>query len=175
MGRCGIPWRYPWECGLPMFVSWLSSTCYQSIPIERTQASKGVDTIDVHRTATADTLTATPSEGQCGVDFVLDPNECIQHHGAGLVQVQFVGLHLGLLGGSIGVPAVNLELLDLSGGLLYTPLKLAAGTKLGYWRSSIYSPEYQIQQSHMSGRGSRGGKATLRRRRGATLCEGRPS
>lgn len=138
MGRCGIPWRYPWECGLSMFVSWLSSTCPQLIPTKHTQASKGVDTIDVHRTATADTLTATPSEGQGGVDFVLDPNERIQHHGAGLGQVQFVGLHLGLLGRSIGAPAVNLELLDLRGGLLYTFQKLAAGTKPGYWRRSIY-------------------------------------
>lgn len=93
---------------------------HQLIPAKHTQASKGVDTIDVHRTATADTLTATPSEGQGGVDFVLDSNERIQHHGAGLGQVQFVGLHLGLFGGSIGVPAVNLELLDLGSGLLNT-------------------------------------------------------
>lgn len=83
-----------------------------------TQTSKGIDTINVHRTATADTLSAAPSEGQGGVDFVFDSNERIQHHRASLVQVQFVRLHLRLLGGAVRVPAVDLELLVLGRGLL---------------------------------------------------------
>ena len=60
------------------------------------QAGQGVDTVDVHGAATADTLTTTPPEGKSGVDLVLDANERIQHHGSGLVQVECVGLHLGL-------------------------------------------------------------------------------
>jgi hypothetical protein len=84
-----------------------------------TQASKSVDTVNVHRTTTADTFSATPSEGQGGVDFVLDSDERVQHHGAGFVEVQFISLHLGLLSGSVGVPSVDLELLDPRRGLLH--------------------------------------------------------
>jgi hypothetical protein len=93
-----------------------------------TQASKSVDSVNVHRATSADTLSATPSEGQGGVDFVLDSDERIQHHRAGLVEVQLVGLHLGLLGGGVGIPAVDLELLDLGRGLLHTFPVLANAT-----------------------------------------------
>lgn len=55
-----------------------------------TQTGESVDTVNVHRTATADTLAATPSEGQSRVDLVLDTDERIQHHGSGLVQVELV-------------------------------------------------------------------------------------
>lgn len=76
------------------------------------QASQSVDSINVHGAATADTLSATSPESQGGVDLVLDSDERIQHHRAGLVQIQAVGLHLGLLGGLVGVPAIDMELLD---------------------------------------------------------------
>lgn len=79
---------------------------------KHTQASQGVDTVNVHRTATADTLSAASPEGQGGVHLVLYPDERIEHHGPGLVQIQLVGLHGGLLGGLVGVPAVDMELLD---------------------------------------------------------------
>lgn len=79
---------------------------------KHTQASQCIDTVDVHGTTTADTLSATSPEGQGGVDLVLDSDERIQHHGTGLVQIQAVGLHLGLLGGLVRVPAVDVELLD---------------------------------------------------------------
>lgn len=52
---------------------------------ERTQASQGVDTVNVHRTATTDTLSATSPESQGWVDFVLNSDERIEHHGTGLV------------------------------------------------------------------------------------------
>ena len=85
-------------------------------PGQHTQAGQGVDTVNVHRTATADTLSATSPESQSGVHLVLDADQRIQHHRAGLVQVQRVSLHLRLLGGLIGVPAVDME--GLGPGLL---------------------------------------------------------
>lgn len=64
--------------------------------MSRTQASQGVDTIDVHRATSANSLSATPPEGQGWVELVLNPDQGIQHHWAGLVQVKLVGLHAWL-------------------------------------------------------------------------------
>lgn len=83
-----------------------------------TQASKSVLSVDVHGAATADTLTATSSEGQSRVDLVLDSNKGIENHRSGLVEVQSVGLETGLLAGSIRVPSVDLEGLHLGVRLL---------------------------------------------------------
>lgn len=82
-----------------------------------TQASQCVDSVNVHRAASADSLSATSSEGQGGVNLVLDANERVQHHGSRLVQVEGVGLHAGLLGGLIRVPSVDLEGLGLCVGV----------------------------------------------------------
>lgn len=84
------------------------------------QASQGVLAVDVHGTAAADALSATPSEGQGRVLLVLDLDQGIQDHGARLVEVNGVGLKLGLLGRGIGIPSVDLERLDL--GLLLSSL-----------------------------------------------------
>lgn len=78
-----------------------------------TQACKSVDTIDVHSAASADTLSATPSECEGGVDFVLDPDQGIQHHWAGLLQIKGIALHPWLGGWLIWVPSVDVECLDL--------------------------------------------------------------
>jgi hypothetical protein len=64
--------------------------------MQLTQTGQCVDTINVHRTTSANSLSATPSECQGRVDFVLDPDQCVQHHGSGLVQIELVRLHLGL-------------------------------------------------------------------------------
>lgn len=78
-----------------------------------TQASQSVDTVDVHGARTADTFTARSAESEGRVDFVLYPDEGIEHHGSSLVQVEVVGGHLGLLAGLVWVPAVDLEGLHL--------------------------------------------------------------
>lgn len=86
-----------------------------------TQASKRVHAVDVHGTAAANTLSATPAESQGRVQLVLDPHQSIEDHGSGLVQVEGIGLHARLLGRGIWVPPVNLEGLHpglLGGGLL---------------------------------------------------------
>lgn len=58
--------------------------------IPHTKAGQCVHTVDVHGAAPADALAATPPEGQGRVDFVLDPDERIEHHGARLVQIERV-------------------------------------------------------------------------------------
>lgn len=74
-----------------------------------TQACQGVLAIDVHGTATADTLTAASSESQSRVELVLDANNGIQDHRSSLVQVDGVALKTRLDGRGIGVPSVDLE------------------------------------------------------------------
>lgn len=74
-----------------------------------TQAGQSVDTVNVHGTATTDTLTAGSAEGQGRVQLVLYPDEGVQDHGAGLVEVELVVLHGGLLARLVRVPAVDLE------------------------------------------------------------------
>jgi hypothetical protein len=73
------------------------------------QAGQCVGAVDVHGAGAADTLAATPAEGQGRVDLVLDAHEGVEHHGSGLVEVEGVGLHPRLLGGLVGVPSVDLE------------------------------------------------------------------
>lgn len=77
------------------------------------QASKSVLSVDIHGAATADTLTATSSEGQSRVELVLDSDEGIENHRPSLVKVQSVGLKTRLLAGGIGVPSVDLERLEV--------------------------------------------------------------
>jgi hypothetical protein len=77
------------------------------------QASQRVDTINVHRTASADTLSARPSEGQGRVDLILDSDQSIQHHRSSLVQIQGITLHARLGGWLVGVPSVDVEGLGL--------------------------------------------------------------
>lgn len=69
--------------------------------------------VDVHGTAATDTLTTTSSEGQSGINLVLDADEGVQDHGSGLAEVEGVGLQAWLLAGGIGAPSVDLEGLQL--------------------------------------------------------------
>lgn len=82
-----------------------------------TQTSQSVDTIDIHGTRPTDTLSTTPSESQSRIDLVLDADQSVQHHGSRLVEIEGVALHLGLGGGLIRVPAVDVESLDLCVGV----------------------------------------------------------
>lgn len=80
------------------------------------QACQGVLAVDVHGTASTNTLSATPSEGQRRIDLVLDLDQGVQDHRASLVEVNGVGLKPGLLGRGVGIPSVDLERLGI--GLL---------------------------------------------------------
>ena len=81
--------------------------------VKHTQASQSIYSINIHRTAATNALSATPSERQCRIHLVLDPNQRIQHHRAGLVQIQCIGLHPRLGGRLIWIPTVDMENLGL--------------------------------------------------------------
>jgi hypothetical protein len=93
-----------------------------------TQAGEGVLAVDVHGTASTDTLTATSPESKGRVELVLDADESVQDHGAGLVEVERVGLHAGLFGRLLGVPAVDGERLHARLLLLLGGRRLAHGS-----------------------------------------------
>jgi len=77
------------------------------------QTSQSIDTINVHRTASTNALSATPSEGQGGIDLILNSDQRIQHHRTRLLQVQSIALHARLRCWLIGIPSVDVERLDL--------------------------------------------------------------
>lgn len=77
-----------------------------------TEAGQGVLAVDVHGARAADALATAPAKGQGRVDLVLDADDGIEHHGAGLVEVNGVALEPRLLGRRVGVPAVDLERLQ---------------------------------------------------------------
>lgn len=85
--------------------------------VSHTQASQSILPIDVHGAATADAFSTATSEGDGGIELILDSDQGIQDHRAGLVQVEGVGLKARLLAGCIGVPSVNLEGPQLGLGL----------------------------------------------------------
>ena len=76
---------------------------------KHTQASKSVNTVDIHRTATADAFSAASPESKSRIQFILDTNKRVEDHRAGLVQVQLVSLHLRLLCWVLGTPTINME------------------------------------------------------------------
>jgi len=97
------------------------------------QACKSVDTVDIHSAASADTLSATPSECEGGVDLVLDSDQGIQHHRTGLVQIQGIALHSWLRRWLVWVPSVDVECFDLG---LWVRSGLFDGGSLRWWHSS---------------------------------------
>lgn len=107
---------------------------------KHTQAGQCVDTINVHGTRATDTLSATPSESQSRINLVLDSDKSVEHHGTSLVQVEGVRLHLGLRGRLIGVPAVDVERLDLGilvGRRLLDSRRLALGNNRARSRDGL--------------------------------------
>lgn len=77
--------------------------------IDPAQTSQCVLPVDIHRTRSANALSARATKSQRGIDFVLDFNESIKDHGTCLVEVDGVGLQCRFLGGFIRVPAVDFE------------------------------------------------------------------
>lgn len=84
----------------------------QVTSVDLADASQCVGSADVHRAASANSFAAWPAESQCWVHFVLDLDQGVENHGSASVQVDFVRLHLWLLLGSLGVPSVDVEVLE---------------------------------------------------------------
>jgi hypothetical protein len=95
-----------------------------------TQTSQSINPINIHRTAPTNPLSTAPSKSKRRIYLILNPDQRIQHHRSGLVQVQSVRLHPRLRGRFIRVPAVNVEGLDLGvwgGGRLFDRAGLRGG------------------------------------------------
>jgi hypothetical protein len=92
--------------------------CGFAVNLDFANASQGVTTTNVHGAGSADTLAARATEGQGGIDLVLDFDQCIKDHGSAVLHVDLVRLQLGLLSRLVRVPSVDLEGLDLPGGCL---------------------------------------------------------
>lgn len=126
-----------------------------------TQAGQGVDTVNVHGAGTANTLTAGSAEGQGRVNLVLYPDKSVQHHGTGLVEVQLVALHVGLLTRLVRVPAVDLESLHVGvlGGDGVDILGSRLDSRIGASKGS--RAEQGPRRSEQSRRGAEGGHGVL--------------
>lgn len=87
--------------------------CPPSLGLSKhTQAGEGVGAVNVHGARAANTLSAGAAEGEGRIDLVLDADEGVENHRPRLVEVEGVGLHAGLLGRLVGIPAVDLEGLE---------------------------------------------------------------
>lgn len=61
-----------------------------AINLDLANTGEGVGTTNVHGAGTADTLTAGATEGEGGVDLVLDLDQGIEDHGAAVVHVDLI-------------------------------------------------------------------------------------
>ena len=61
-----------------------------AVDVDLANTGQGVGTANVHSAGTANTLTARATEGQGGVDLVLDLDQGIKDHGAAVVHVDFI-------------------------------------------------------------------------------------
>ena len=84
----------------------------KSCTISLTQAGQGIDSINVHRTTTTDTLATGAAKGQGRVNLILDSNQGIQHHGSRLFEIESIGLHLWFDGWIVWRPSIDVESLD---------------------------------------------------------------
>ena len=64
---------------------------------------------DIHGAGATDALPAGPPEGQAGVHLVLDLDEGVQDHGAAVIKIHLVVLHLRLVPWLLRVPPVDSE------------------------------------------------------------------
>ena len=80
--------------------------------VDRLGAGERVAPVDVHRTGTANPLTAGTAEGEAGIDLVLDLDQRVENHRPGIVEIQLIGVVARILA-RIGIVAIDLERLDV--------------------------------------------------------------
>lgn len=78
-----------------------------AFPLDALQTSQGILTVDVHSARSTNAFAARPSQGQSGINLVLDLQESVQHHRTALREVDRVLLHVRLVSWLVGVPSVN--------------------------------------------------------------------
>lgn len=72
---------------------WVNPALLAGIRGNTTETGEGIDTVDIHCAAPADALSARPPERKSRIDLILDPDQSVEHHGSGPVEVEGVGLH----------------------------------------------------------------------------------
>jgi len=88
---------------------WIDGNWFGVLDIDTAETGQGIATIDVHGATATNTLSAASSEGECGVLFILDLDECIKDHGTTLAHIDSVSLHLRLAL-CVWIPSVDVEL-----------------------------------------------------------------
>lgn len=91
----------------------------RGIRIDFTDTSQGVLPADIHRTRSADSFTATSSEGERWIHFVLDLDQRVENHSTALVEIDVELLHGRLCSWSLRIEAVDFEGLDTVSGLFW--------------------------------------------------------
>src|SRR5689334_10835044 len=74
-------------------------------------AGQRILAVDIHRARPADTLSARSSEGQRGINVVLDPDQSIQDHWTAVTGINEVSVQ-SRISAVLGIPPVYLELTD---------------------------------------------------------------
>lgn len=87
-------------------------TRFTHIRIDATNTGQRIRATNIHRTRTANTFTARSAERQRWIHFILNFQQCVQHHRRTIVQIQLILLHVRLLIGLVRTPAINFECFD---------------------------------------------------------------
>src|SRR6516225_2340158 len=82
--------------------------------VDTRRARKPVGAVDVHGAASADALATRATEGQRGIDLVLDEDQGIEHHRPAILKVDDVGVDARIVA-VVGIEAINAEFLGLRG------------------------------------------------------------
>lgn len=72
-----------------------------------------MSSINVHGTRPTDTFSATPSEGESRINFILDLNKSVQEHGTTPSRVDVVRYKLWSVSGVIRICSVHIKSLHL--------------------------------------------------------------
>lgn len=82
------------------------------IGIDATDACQCICACDIHGARATNALTTRPTERQCGINFIFDFQQCVQHHRCTVIQIDLVFLQMGFLAGLLWIPAIDLERLQ---------------------------------------------------------------
>jgi len=83
----------------------------RGVGFDSAETGEGVGAVDVHRATAANPLPARSPESQRRVQLVLDLDQTIQHHRTASVEIDFIGLLVGLLSRNVRIPSINIEFL----------------------------------------------------------------
>jgi len=83
--------------------------------VDRAKTRQSVAAVDVHRTRTANAFATRASEGETGVEIILDVDQRVQNHRPTLVQIHFENFFARFFSWVLRIKSVNLELFHARG------------------------------------------------------------